>query len=108
MNLLTEKYWNLFDSDGSQFEHLVKALLELEYRGKTFRITPASHDGARDIETEIPLLDGINAEIWAECKYRSKRLPIHQVAMTLVMAYIENARGILFFSYSPVNRTLRK
>lgn len=105
MNLLTEEYWSLFDSDGSQFEHLVKALLELEYRGKTFRITPASHDGARDIETEIPLLDGINAEIWAECKYRSKRLPIHQVAMTLVMAYIENARGILFFSYSPVNRT---
>lgn len=105
MNLLTEEYWSLFDSDGSQFERLVKALLELEYRGKTFRITPASHDGARDIETEIPLLDGINAEIWAECKYRSKRLPIHQVAMTLVMAYIENARGILFFSYSPVNRT---
>lgn len=104
MKFLTEQYWSEFKPDGRLFERLVAKLLELQYQGKTFHITKASHDGARDFESTIPLIENVNIDIWAECKYRKKTLPIHQVAMTLVMAYLEKVKLILFFSYSPVNR----
>lgn len=104
MKLLTEQYWGEFKPDGRLFERLIAKLLEFQYQGKTFHITKASHDGAHDLESIIPLIENVNVDIWAECKYRKNTLPIHQVAMTLVMAYLEKVKLILFFSYSPVNR----
>ena len=100
---LTAEYWSEFQPDGILFEDLVGALLALEYPGKTFKHTQASHDGNRDWELEIPLLDGASSNIWFECKFHGKPLAPEKVAMTLVMAYIEAAQQIIFFSYSPVN-----
>ena len=101
---LTEKYWNKFQPDGILFETLVGDLLTLEYPGYTFKRTKTTHDGNRDWELEIPLLDHTYANIWFECKFRKQNLAADKVAMTLVMAYIEAAKQIVFFSYSPFNR----
>lgn len=100
---LTAEYWSEFKPDGLLFEDLVGELLALEYPGKTFKQTKASHDGSRDWELEIPLLDGDSSNIWFECKFHGKPLAPEKVAMTLVMAYIEAAQQIIFFSFSPVN-----
>lgn len=108
MKVLTAEKWGKFGSDGILFEELTKDLLELEYPGKTFHLTKHSHDGGKDGVCQIPLLEQTNAEIWMECKYHKDALPIHEVAMTLVMAMLDNARQIIFFSYSGVNREFNK
>ena len=90
------------------FEQLVGDLLKLEYPGLKFIRTKASYDGSRDWETEVPVFGDLKAEIWFECKYYKEKLPAHAIAMTLVMAYAENARQIVFFSYSPINREFPK
>lgn len=108
MRVLTEEKWRKFGSDGILFENLTKDLLELEYPGKTFHLTKHSHDGGKDGVCQIPLLEQTNAEIWMECKYHKNTLPIHEVAMTLVMAMLDNAQQIIFFSYSSVNREFDK
>lgn len=105
---LTDECWKEFKQDGLLFEELIGDLLALEYPGKTFRRTQTTHDGSRDWELSMPLLHGLNADIWFECKYRKDNLAADEVAMTLVMAYIEDARQIVFFSYSPVNREFTK
>lgn len=105
---LTEDCWKNFKKDGKLFEELVGDLLALEYPGKTFRQTQPTHDGSRDWELKIPLLYGLNADIWFECKDHKEPLSANEVAMTLVMAYIEEAKQIVFFSYSPVNREFTK
>lgn len=105
---LTKDYWKNFKQDGQLFEKLVGELLHLEYPGKTFKKTKATHDGNRDWELNIPLLNDTSADIWFECKYHKNTLAAEEVAMTLVMAYVEDARQIVFFSYSPVNREFTK
>lgn len=104
MNRLEKKKWANFKTDGRLFEELIQDLLSLEYPGHEFQRTPHSHDGARDIISNVPLLNGAQARIWVECKYRSERLPAHAISMTMVMALLDNAQQIIFFSYSPVNR----
>lgn len=101
---LTQPYWNAFQSDGILFEELVGELLSLEYPGHTFHQTKTTHDGSRDWELNIPLLNHTSADIWFECKFHKKSLAADKVAMTLVMAYAEDAKQIVFFSYSPFNR----
>lgn len=105
---LTNDCWKKFRKDGLLFEELVGNLLALEYPGKKFKKTQTTHDGSRDWETSLPLLNGLNADIWFECKYRKERLSAEEVAMTLIMAYVEDAKQIIFFSYSPVNREFTK
>lgn len=104
MNRLEKEKWINFKTDGRLFEELIQDLLPLEYPGHEFQRTPHSHDGARDIISNVPLLNGAQARIWVECKYHGERLPAHAISMTMVMALLDNAQQIIFFSYSPVNR----
>lgn len=104
MTQLTKPYWNAFQTDGRLFEQLVGDLLSLEYPGHTFRQTKTTHDGSRDWELKIPLLNNTSADIWFECKFHRKSLAADKVAMTLVMAYAEDAKQVVFFSYSSFNR----
>lgn len=104
MTQLTKPYWNMFQTDGKLFEQLVGDLLSLEYPGHTFRQTKTTHDGSRDWELKIPLLNNTSADIWFECKFHRKSLAADKVAMTLVMAYTEDAKQVVFFSYSSFNR----
>lgn len=105
---LKKEYWTKFKQDGQLFEQLVGELLSLEYPGKTFHKTQATHDGSRDWELQLPLINGQNIDIWFECKYHQESLAAEDVSMTLVMAYVEDAKQIIFFSYSPVNREFAK
>ena len=102
MNLLTERYWSSFRTptgtfSGTRFEELVRDLLPYLWPG-TWRQTQSSWDGKRDFE-------GVEGgEIrWAECKMYEKRVSINVLSPTLVMALIEQAGLILFFSYSRIN-----
>lgn len=106
---LTTDYWAEFKYDGLLFEDLVHDLLKLEYPGIAFYATKKSWDGSRDFEATINLLEEAKAKIWLECKYhQNDRLPVHDVSMTLLMAFIHNAKQIIIFSYSPTNRTFEK
>ena len=105
---LTKNCWCNFKQDGLLFEELVGDLLRLEYPNLTFVRTKTTYDGSRDWEAKVPMLGDLNAEIWFECKYYRENLPAQAVAMTLVMAYAENAEQIVFFSYSRVNREFPK
>lgn len=101
---LTKSAWRNFKTDGRLFEELIQEILPLEFPGHVFQRTPHTHDGARDFECGTGLLNGSQARTWIECKYRRERLPAHAISMTMVMALVDNARQIIFFSYSPVNR----
>ena len=105
MNRLGKEKWLNFKTDGRLFEELIQDLLPLEYPGRVFKRTPHSYGGALDIVGDIPLLSGAQARVWVECKYRGEKLPVHAVSMTMVMALLDNAQQIIFFSYSKVNRT---
>lgn len=107
MNILTKDKWARFKSDGRLFEKLIHDLLCAMYPKADFTHTSWSHDGGKDFEYGFPFLDE-EVKIWAECKYHKDSLPIHEVSMTLCMAYIESAFSILFFSYSPVNSEFQK
>lgn len=104
MTRLAKSTWKNFKTDGRLFEELIQEILPLEFPGHVFQRTPHTHDGARDFECGISLLNGAQARTWIECKYRRERLPAHAVSMTMVMALLDNARQIIFFSYAPVNR----
>ena len=105
---LTNIYWNNFKQDGQLFENLTGDLLKFKYPGRSFVKTQTTHDDNRDWEISIPLLDGLTADIWYECKYYKEKLSVKDISMTLIMAYIENVREIVIFSYSPVNREFIK
>ena len=105
---LTKEYWHNFKRDGLLFEELVGELLQLEYPGLSFIRTKTTYDGSRDWEINVPVLNDLDVQIWFECKYYQENLPAQAIAMTLVMAYAENAKQIVFFSYSPVNREFPK
>lgn len=105
MQTLRKEFWKNFKSDGLLFEELVWDILKVEYPNHSFQRTPHSHDGARDFECELPMLSGANARMWIECKYHQERLPVNAVAMTMVMAILDQSKQIIFFSYSPVKRT---
>lgn len=103
---LTPQYWKEFKADGLLFEDLIEELLNAVYPGQKFYKTKQTHDGNRDFEYFVPLLEGSQSKIWLECKYHtSHALPIHDVSMTLLMAYIKGISQILIFSYSKVNNT---
>ena len=103
---LTHQYWSEFRSDGLLFENLIEELLNAIYPGQKFYKTKKTHDGNRDFEYFVPLLEDVQSKIWMECKYRTAgTLPIHDVSMTLLMAYIEGVSQILIFSYSKVTNT---
>lgn len=101
---LTKSAWGNFKTDGRLFEELIQEILPLEFPGHVFQRTPHTHDGARDFACNTALLNGAQARTWIECKYHRERLPAHAISMTMVMALLDNARQIIFFSYSPVNR----
>ena len=107
MKILTKEKWSLFKQDGKLFESLVEELLKIEYPNANFKHTGWTRDGGKDFESELSFFNG-NEKAWAECKYHQKTLPIHDVSMTLFMAYIESAQTILFFSYAPVNSEFHK
>ena len=108
MTQLTQPYWSAFQADGRLFEQLVGDLLNLEYPGYTFHQTKTTHDGNRDWELKVPLLNNISADIWFECKFHRKSLAADKVAMTLVMAYAEDAKQIVFFPILPLIAGLNK
>lgn len=107
MNKLTKDYWYKFKNDGKLFEKLVDELLRAMFPRATFTHTTWSHDGGKDFVYGFPFFDE-ELKIWAECKFHKKALPIHDVSMTLFMAYIEAASTIIFFSYSPINSNFQK
>ena len=92
MTRLAKSTWKNFKTDGRLFEELIQEILPLEFPGHVFQRTPHTHDGARDFECGISLLNGAQARTWIECKYRRERLPAHAVSMTMVMALLDNAR----------------
>lgn len=99
-------YWSEFKTDGLLFEQLIEELLNAMYPGQKFYKTKQTHDGNRDFEYYVPLLEGAQSKIWMECKYHTAdALPIHDISMTLLMAYIEGVSQILIFSYSKVTNT---
>lgn len=105
MQILKKEFWKNFKPDGLLFEELVRDILKAEYPNHSFERTPHSHDGARDFECELPMLSGASSRMWIECKYHQERLPINAVAMTMVMAILDQSKQIIFFSYSPVKRS---
>ena len=107
MQVLTDERWKKFKSDGKLFEELICELLSAMYPNADFSHTSWSHDGGKDFEYGFPFFDE-KLKVWAECKYHQKALPIHDVSMTLFMAYVESASVVLFFSYSPVNSEFQK
>lgn len=104
MRNLVPEFWSEFKQDGKLFEKLVGELLSCKYKGITFLHTGGPHDGGKDFKTSIPFLPDSYAEVWAECKYHQDSLPFNEISTTLLMAYIENAKKILIFTYSPVNK----
>lgn len=105
INLLPE-YWSEFKADGLLFENLIEELLNAMYPGQKFYKTKQTHDGNRDFECYVPFLEDAQTKIWMECKYHTTdALPIHDISMTLLMAYIEGVSQILIFSYSKVTNT---
>ena len=110
MRKLKNSYWNKFTHltssgkqirDGLKFEDLIEELLRLEY-GKAWKRTGKSHDFNRDFHLAT---DGILE--WAECKNYQEPIALDTIAPTLVMAQIFEVNTILFFSYSPINKSAK-
>jgi hypothetical protein len=107
MDYLKPEYWLSFKGraeryDGVKFEDLVSHLLP-QLEESIWRSTSASWDGSRDFETVVE-----GKQVWAECKIYRDRLSIRVISPTLVMAIIDKADVIFFFSYSPLNRNARR
>lgn len=112
MEHLTEKYWYKFrcakKNDGKLFEKLVKELLAIEYPNYNFLQTKQTRDGAKDITSSSTLLFGKEISLWMECKNYNEKLSFNDISSTLLMAYLEDAKQLIFFSYSKVNREFYK
>lgn len=105
MKYLTEKYWTNFKKDGVLFEKLVNNLLCSIYPNQEFFATKQTHDGGKDIVSEDELLFGENISLWMECKYHKEKISVHDISTTLLMAYLEDAKQLVVFSYSKINKT---
>jgi len=103
MRYLGPEHWRFFQKpdgrfDGVKFEGLVATLLPIIYPGEWTR-TKYSWDGKKDFYQQIS-----GERRWAECKAYKEPIPINVVSPTLIMALIDNARVILLFSYSRLNK----
>lgn len=107
MRYLTKDAWCNFKRDGHLFEDLVGEILRLEYPDTNFSHVGGPHDGGKDFLTQLSMLADAKEDVWVECKYHTTTLSFHDVSMTLLMAYIENARQILVFSYAPLTSTFQ-
>lgn len=107
MRYLKEEYWNNFKRDGRLFEDLVGELLKLEYPDTNFSHIGGPYDGGKDFLTQLSMLADAKEDVWVECKYHTSTLSFRDISMTLLMAYIENARQILVFSYAPLTSTFQ-
>ncbi len=106
MRRLTKEYWRGFQTadgkfDGIRFEDMVAELLPKLFPGSWQR-TQYSWDGKKDFFQQQ---DGIRR--WAECKAYRESISINVISPTLVMALIDNANVIIFFSYSRLNDNAR-
>ena len=105
MKYLIEKYWTNFKKDGVLFEKLVNELLCAIYPNQEFFATQQTHDGAKDIVNEDELLFGEKISLWMECKYHKEKLSVRDISTTLLMAYLDDAKQLVIFSYSRINKT---
>jgi hypothetical protein len=106
MRHLTQEHWKSFQMpdgrfNGVKFEELVATILPKLYPGK-WRQTQYSWDGKKDFYQQSG-----EERRWAECKAYKNPLPINVVSPTLIMAMLEDARVILLFSYSRLNKNAR-
>ena len=103
MRYLAPEHWRSFQKpdgrfDGVKFEELVATLLPMIYPGEWTR-TKYSWDGKKDFYQQSG-----EERRWAECKAYKEPISINIVSPTLIMALIDNARVILLFSYSKINK----
>lgn len=105
MKHLSANYWNNFHKDGVLFEKFIKELLTIIYPDKEFTPTIQTHDGGKDIVSKAEMLFGDEINLWMECKYHKDKLSFNDISSTLLMAFLEDAKQLLVFSYSPINRT---
>ena len=107
LNHLTEDFWYGFKKvdgryDGNRFEELVAFLLPYLEELNWIQ-TGGSWDRSRDFEVRAN-----GKYIWAECKMHNSKLSIRAISPTLVMAIIDDADTIFFFSYSKLNTNAYK
>jgi tetratricopeptide (TPR) repeat protein len=106
MRFLTPEHWVPFQQtdgrfDGVKFEKLVATLLPELYPGE-WTPTKYSWDGKKDFYQQR----GAERR-WAECKAYRDPISINVVSPTLIMALLDDARVILLFSYSRLNKNAR-
>lgn len=91
---------------GVQFEALVAFLLKLLFNQYEieFHPTKASHDGSKDFWA----IDDLQELWWAECKNYTQNIALKELAPTLVMAELNDVQHLLFFSYSNLNKNLKR
>ncbi|MCR0202785.1 ATP-binding protein [[Clostridium] innocuum] len=91
---------------GVQFEALVAFLLKLLFNQYEieFHPTKASHDGSKDFWA----IDELQELWWAECKNYTQNIALKELAPTLVMAELNDVQHLLFFSYSNLNKNLKR
>ena len=109
-NCFLEKYFKykcveneVSPNKGIQFEVLVEDLLTHLFDMR-FSPTKASHDGSKDFWA----LDSNDELWWAECKNYHPNISLKQLAPTLIMAELNSAKHLLFFSYSKLNENLKR
>jgi tetratricopeptide (TPR) repeat protein len=103
MRYLTQEHWKSFELpdgrfDGVKFERLIEVILPNLYPGEWHQ-TQYSWDGKKDFYQQSG-----EERRWAECKAYKKPIPINVVSPTLIMALLDDARVILLFSYSKLNK----
>jgi tetratricopeptide (TPR) repeat protein len=106
MRFLTPEHWAQFQHpdgrfDGVKFEKLIAKLLPNLYPGEWIP-TKYSWDGKKDFYQQRG-----DERRWAECKAYKEPISINVVSPTLIMALLDNARVVLLFSYSRLNRNAR-
>lgn len=91
---------------GIQFEFAVEMLLHtlFDKEGLYFTGTKLSHDGSKDFWA----IDAAQQLWWAECKNYSERISLQQLAPTLIMAELNESSYLLFFSYTDLNKPLKR
>jgi tetratricopeptide (TPR) repeat protein len=106
MRYLTQEHWKSFELsdgrfDGVKFEQLVATILPKLYPGR-WQPTGYSWDGKKDFYQQSG-----DERRWAECKAYKEPISINIISPTLIMALLKDARVILLFSYSKLNRNAR-
>lgn len=89
--------------DGNKFEEIIMDLLNKMFKDIKWTPTPMTNDGNKDFYAIR------NGEfIWAECKNYKKSLGMKALSPTLVMAQLNNATEIYFFSVSSINANTKR